>query len=135
MIVGIVSPIQQVFVSFSAGTSCATTDPPHRLSVILICCFLLDIRQRNNNPNGTSQPSLPIGSFHAAVKYIHKAVVEAFGDPSFDHSIGGDLQEMELQDMHSHHTEAVVDLEEFPWAAGMSGQQARLEASGGQQVP
>ena len=60
---------------------------------------------------------------------IHGAVVEYFGDPSFDDSLGEDLQEIELQDMHSHHTEAVVDLEEFPWAAGISGQQAGPEAS------
>jgi len=69
------------------------------------------------------------------VKFIHNAVVEEFGDPSFDDSLGEDFQEIELQDMHSHHTEAVVDLEEFPWAAGMSSQQAGPEALGGQQVP
>jgi len=69
------------------------------------------------------------------MQFIHNAVVDDFGDPSFDHSPRDDLQEIELQEMHSHHTGAVVDLEEFPWAAGMSGQQAGPEASGGQQVP
>ena len=105
-----------------------------RLSVILICHFLLDIRQRNDNPNSTSQPSRPIGSFHAAIKSIHNTIVEEFGDLSFDHSLREDLQETELHDMHSHHTEAVVDLEEFPWATGMGGQEVGQEASGGQQI-
>jgi len=68
------------------------------------------------------------------MKFIHNTVVEEFGDPSFDHSLREDLQEIELQDMHSHHAEAVVDLQEFPWAAGMSGQQVEPEASGGQCV-
>ena len=111
-----------------------STDPHGRLSVILICYFFLDIRQRNDHLNGTSQPSLQIGSFHAVVKSIHNAVIEEFGDPSFDESLRGDPLEIELQDMHSHHTEAVVDLEEYPWAAGMSGQQVGPEASGGQCV-
>jgi len=58
------------------------------------------------------------------MQFIHNAVVEEFGDPSFDHSLREDIQEIELQDMHSHHTEVMVDLEEeFPWATGMSGQQ------------
>ena len=68
------------------------------------------------------------------MQFIHNAVIEEFGDPSFDHSLRDDLQETELQDMHSHHTEAVVDLEEFPWASGMSGQQVGPEASHGHQV-
>jgi len=69
------------------------------------------------------------------VKFIHNAVVEEFGDPSFDDSLREDIQDVELQDMNSCHTEAVVDLEDFPWAAGMSVQQAGPEASGGWQVP
>ena len=64
------------------------------------------------------------------VKFIHNSVIEEFGDPSFNHSLREDLQDIELQEMHSHHTEAVVILEAFPWAAGMSGQQAGPEASG-----
>ena len=59
------------------------------------------------------------------VQRIHNAVVDEFGDPSFDPSFGQDQsQEIELRDMGSHHSEAVVDLQEFPWATGMSGQQA-----------
>lgn len=69
------------------------------------------------------------------VEFIHNAVVEQFGDPSFDDSLREDNLEVELQDMHSHHTEAVVDVENFPWASGMSGQQAGPVASGGQCVP
>jgi len=58
-------------------------------------------------------------------QHIHNAIVDEFGDPSFDHSLGQDQsQEIELQDVDSHHHEAVVDLQEFPWATGMSGQQA-----------
>ena len=59
------------------------------------------------------------------MQLIHNAVVEEFGDPSFesfDDSRREDPQEIELHDVHSHHTEAVIDLKEFPWAAGMSGQ-------------
>jgi len=67
---------------------------------------------------------------------IHNAVVEEFGDPSFDLSFREDqAQEFELQDMDSHHTGAVVDLEEFPWATGMSGQQAEPAALGVQRFP
>ena len=69
------------------------------------------------------------------MQFIHTSVVEEFGDPSFDHSVRETLQEIELQEMHSHHTEAVVDLREFPWATGMSSQLAGPEALGGQCVP
>jgi len=93
------------------------------LSIILICRFFLDIRQRNDHPNGTSQSSQPVGSFHAVAQRIHTAVVEEFGDPSF-----------ELRDMDSHHKEAVVDLENFPWATEVSSQQAQPVPSGVQQI-
>jgi len=73
--------------------------------------------------------SLSIGAFRAL---IHDAIVEELGDPNFDDSLGEDQgQESECQDMHSHYTEAVVDLDEFPWAIGVTGQQAEPVAQVG----
>jgi len=34
-----------------------------------------------------SQSSLPVGSFHAVAQHIHNAVIDEFGDPSFDESL------------------------------------------------
>jgi len=68
-------------------------------------------------------------------QHIHNAVVDEFGDPSFDDSLGQDQsQETELQDIQAHHTGAVVDLEEFPWATGMGGNQAEPVALGVQSL-
>jgi len=90
----------------------------------LICRFLLEIRQRNDHLNSISQPPLTVGSFHAVAQHIHNAVVDEFGDPSFDDSFEEDeADEIEPKDRHSHHMQFVVDLDEFPWAAGMSGGQ------------
>ena len=69
-------------------------------------------------------------------QHIHDAVVEEFGDPIFDLSFGEDqAQESVLHDMDSHNTGVVVDLEEFPWATGMSGQQAEPAALDVQRFP
>ena len=94
--------------------------PIFRLSVILICHFVLDIRQRNDHPNGTSWPSQPIGTFRAVAQCVHNVVIEEFGDPSYDEALGKDQAHgIECQVMHSYSTEAAVDLQEFPWAVGV----------------
>jgi len=80
----------------------------------------------------TSKSSGPIGSFRAGFQRIHNSVLDDFGDSSFDSSLGDVAQEIELQEIHSHFTGAVIDLGEFPWAGGMSEQQAEPVASGGQ---
>lgn len=91
------------------------------------------------NPTQEWSPQWYLPAFTAnwdLVQYIHNAVIEDFGDPRFDGSPGETQpQDIEFQDTHSHHTEAVVDLEEFSLATGISGQQAGWVASGRQQVP
>ena len=68
-------------------------------------------------------------------QHIHNAVLEEFGDPSFDLSFTEDqAQEVEIWDMDSQHKGAVVDLVDFPWASGLSGQQAQPVASGVQRI-
>jgi hypothetical protein len=90
------------------------------LSVIIICQFLLDIRQSNKHPNGISSTSLPIQSFQAAAQCFHNAIVEEFGDSNFAESFGEEPSQgdVELEEMHSQHIEAVIDIAEFLWATG-----------------
>ena len=56
----------------------------HSLSVILICRFHLDLQRTHAHPNSSDSrtiPSISLGSFRAAVRSIHDAVLEEFGDP------------------------------------------------------
>ncbi|KAF8574282.1 hypothetical protein K439DRAFT_1624438 [Ramaria rubella] len=104
------------------------------LSVILICHFHLDLQQRNDYPNGsnTSHP-FPLGSFHAVTERIHRAVVDEFGDLSFNESFGTEVsqEDIELQAVQSSSGVAEVDLQEFPWAGGDIGdEEAGPVASG-----
>ncbi|KAF8585187.1 hypothetical protein K439DRAFT_1616140 [Ramaria rubella] len=94
------------------------------LSTIIICHFHLDLQQRNNHPNGSNTShSLPLGSFHAVTERIHRAVVDEFGDLSFNESFGteGSQEDIELQAMHPPSGVAEIDLQEFPWAGGDIG--------------
>ncbi|KAF8579755.1 hypothetical protein K439DRAFT_1620295 [Ramaria rubella] len=104
------------------------------LSVILICRFHLDLQQRNEHPNGSiTSHSLPLGSFHAVTERIHRAVVDEFGDLSFNESFGTEAsqEDIELQDMQSPSAAAEIDLQEFPWAGGDIGdEEAGPVASG-----
>ncbi|KAF8573868.1 hypothetical protein K439DRAFT_1624751 [Ramaria rubella] len=104
------------------------------LSIIIICRFHLDLQQRNDHPNGsTTSHSLPLGSFHAVTERIHRAVVDEFGDLSFNESIGteGSQEDIELQNMQSPSGVAEIDLQEFPWAGGDIGdEEAGPVASG-----
>ncbi|KAF8574550.1 hypothetical protein K439DRAFT_1624232 [Ramaria rubella] len=104
------------------------------LSVILICRFHLDLQQRNDHPNGSNTShSLPLDSFHAVKERIHRAVVDEFGDLSFNESFGteGSQEGIELQAMQSPSGVAEIDLQEFPWAGGdIGGEEAGPVASG-----
>ncbi|KAF8574284.1 hypothetical protein K439DRAFT_1624440 [Ramaria rubella] len=104
------------------------------LSVIIICHFHLDLQQRNDHPNGsTTSHSLPFGSFHAVKERIHRAVVDEFGDLSFNESLGTEApqEDIELQAIQSPGGVAEIDLEEFPWAGGDIGdEEAGPVASG-----
>jgi hypothetical protein len=54
------------------------------LSAIIICRFHLDLQRQNAHPNSNanwSLPTLSIGSFHAASRRMHEAVMAEFGDP------------------------------------------------------
>jgi hypothetical protein len=54
------------------------------LSTIIICRFHLDLQRQNAHPNSNatwSLPTLSIGSFHAASRRMHEAVMAEFGDP------------------------------------------------------
>ena len=99
-----------------------------RLSVIIVCRFLLEIRQQNAHPNGTSQThqASPINSFHAVAQHVGNSVVEEFGDSFFNESFSmpqpqGDT--MELQDIipRGQSEDGRVSLTEFPWATGDIG--------------
>ena len=51
------------------------------LSTIIICRFHLTLQERNQHPNGSlTQPSAHLSSFRAAVKTVHNAVLDEFGD-------------------------------------------------------
>jgi len=63
---------------------------------------------------------MPLGSLHAVTQFVHNTVVSEFGDPSFDDTLQEtQVEEIEFRNVHSFHKEAVVDLEEFPWATGV----------------
>ncbi|KAF8579753.1 hypothetical protein K439DRAFT_1620294 [Ramaria rubella] len=100
------------------------------LSIIIICRFHLALQQRNDHPNGSNTShSLPLGSFHAVKERIHRAVVNEFGDMSFNESLGTE-EDIELQAMQSPSGVAEIDLQEFPWAGGDIGDgEARPVAS------
>ncbi|KAF8575528.1 hypothetical protein K439DRAFT_1623529 [Ramaria rubella] len=104
------------------------------LSTIIICHFHLDLQQRNDHPNGSNTShSLPHGSFHAVKERIHRAVVNEFGDLSFNESFGteGSQEDIELQAMQAPSGVAEIDLQEFPWAGGDIGdEEAGPVASG-----
>jgi hypothetical protein len=52
------------------------------LSAIIICRLHLDLQRQNAHPNANwSLPTLSIGSFHAASRRMHEAVMAEFGDP------------------------------------------------------
>ena len=52
-------------------------------------------------------------------QHFDNAVIEELGDPIFDLSLGEDqAQHIGIHNMDSHHREAIVDLEEFPWVTG-----------------
>ncbi|KAF8572533.1 hypothetical protein K439DRAFT_1625716, partial [Ramaria rubella] len=104
------------------------------LSVILICRFHLELQQRNDHPNGSNTShSLPLGSFHAVKERIHRAVVDEFGDLSFNDSFGteGSQADIELQALQTSSEVAEIDLQEFPWAEGdIEDEEAGPVASG-----
>ncbi|KAF8585215.1 hypothetical protein K439DRAFT_1616156 [Ramaria rubella] len=104
------------------------------LSIIIICRFHLDLQQRNDHPHGSNTShSLPLGSFHAVTEKIHRAVVDEFGDLSFNESFGTEesQEDIELQDIQSASGGAEIDLQEFPWAGGDIGdEEAGPVASG-----
>ncbi|KAF8575118.1 hypothetical protein K439DRAFT_1545665 [Ramaria rubella] len=104
------------------------------LSTIIICRFHLDLQQRNDYPNGSNTShSLPLNSFHAVTERIHRAVVDEFGDLSFNESFGTEVsqEDIELQEIQSPSGVAEIDLQEFPWAGGdIGGEEAGLVASG-----
>ncbi|KAF8573876.1 hypothetical protein K439DRAFT_1553993 [Ramaria rubella] len=106
------------------------------LSIIIICHFHLDLQQRNDHPNGSNTShSLPLGSSHAVKERIHRAIVDEFGDLSFNESFDTegsqeDIQ-VELQAIQSPNGVAEIDLQEFPWAGGDIGnEEAGPVASG-----
>ncbi|KAF8579767.1 hypothetical protein K439DRAFT_1523618 [Ramaria rubella] len=92
------------------------------------------VLRRNDHPNGSiTSHSLPFGSFHAVTERIHRAVVDEFGDLSFNESFGteGSQEDIELQDIQSPSGVAEIDLQEFPWAGGDIGdEEAGPVASG-----
>ncbi|KAF8574557.1 hypothetical protein K439DRAFT_1624236 [Ramaria rubella] len=104
------------------------------LSVIIICRFHLDLQQINDHPNGsTTSHSLPLGSFHAVKERIHRAIVDEFGDLSFNESFGMEVSQegIELQTIQSPSGVAEIDLQDFPWAGGDIGdEEAGPVASG-----
>ncbi|KAF8579741.1 hypothetical protein K439DRAFT_1620291 [Ramaria rubella] len=106
----------------------------HSLSLIIICHFHLDLQQRNDHPNGTNtSQSLPLGSFHAVTERIDRAVVDEFGDLSFNESFGTEVlqEDTELQEIQSPSGVAEIGLQEFPWAGGDIGdEEAGPVASG-----
>ncbi|KAF8579100.1 hypothetical protein K439DRAFT_1526109 [Ramaria rubella] len=110
----------------------------HSVAVILICHFHLDLQQRNDHPNGSNTShSLPLGSFHAVTERIHRAVVDEFGDLSFNECFGTEApqEDIELQDMQSPSGVAGIGLQEFPWAGGDNGdEEAGPVASGHSQI-
>ncbi|KAF8574553.1 hypothetical protein K439DRAFT_1624233 [Ramaria rubella] len=104
------------------------------LSTIIICHSHLDLQQRKNHPNGSNTShSLPLGSFHAVKERIHRAIVDEFGDLSFNEFFGteGSQEDIELQALQSASGAAEIDLQEFPWAGGDIGdEEAGPVASG-----
>ena len=85
----------------------------------------LDLQERHAHPNGTTHSvSHPPGSFHAATRRIHNAIVDEFGDRSVTESLDTGItspDEIELEERHSTHTER-IDLDEFPWAGRSLGE-------------
>ncbi|KAF8583644.1 hypothetical protein K439DRAFT_1617348 [Ramaria rubella] len=104
------------------------------LSAIIICHFHLDLQQRNHHPNGSmTSHSHPLNSFHAVTERIHRAVLDEFGDMSFNESFGteGSQEDIELQAIQSSNGVAEINLQEFPWAGGDIGdEEAGPVASG-----
>ena len=85
----------------------------------------LDLQERHAHPNGTTHSiSHPVGSFHAAARRIHNAIVDEFEDRSLTEILETGItsaDEIELEDRHSTHTER-IDLDEFPWAGRSLGE-------------
>jgi hypothetical protein len=52
-----------------------------------MCHFILDMRQWNAHPNGTTHSPSAINSFHAAAQRAGAAVIEEFGDPLYNESL------------------------------------------------
>jgi len=111
----------------------------YRLSVIIVCRFLLGIRQQNSHPNGTSQThqASPMNSFHAVAQHVGNSVAEEFGDSFFNESLAMSQshgESMELQDItpQTQFEDGRVSLTEFPWATGDIGalEQGRVAESG-----
>ena len=98
------------------------TDTTCSLSILILCRIHLDLLEKYAHPNGSTHSSpQPVGSFHAATRRIHNAVMDEFGDRSVTETLDTGISltdETELEERHSSNTEQ-IDLDEFPWV-GMS---------------
>ena len=110
-----------------------------RLSVIIVCRFLLEIRQQNSHTNGTSQTyqASPMNSFHPVSQHVGNSVAEEFGDSFFNESFArsqsqGESMELQVITPQAQPDEGRVSLTEFPWVTGDIGglEEGRFAQSG-----
>ena len=70
------------------------------MSVILVCRFHLELQKRNAHPNINTLQSIAltsVGSFHAAARSMHNAVMAEFGD-SISERVIPDIPELTIGD-------------------------------------
>ena len=85
----------------------------------------LELQEWNAHHNDTTHSvSRPLGSFYAAKRRIHDAVVCEFGNWGDTDTVdpGTTLDEIELADRCPTHTARRIDLDEFPWVGRSSGE-------------
>ena len=90
------------------------------LGVIIICRFHLTLKGRGQSSNESSS-STPhtLTSFRAATARFHNAVVAEFEDTYWRQSLSTETsEEMKHQGKQQMTTEAVLELQEYPWATG-----------------
>lgn len=68
-----------------------------------MCRIHLDLIEKDEHPNGSTQSlTLPLGTFNAATRRIHNAIVDEFGDGSVTETGDTRISSDESEPPHRH---------------------------------